>query len=76
MAPRRHSRIPTATALKRREAKAQRVQAAAGPASEIARLQAHVGELLAAIRQRDLTIKGLRRALDDAECTDTNTDTD
>lgn len=68
MTPRRHSRITTASALKRREAAARRVQDAVGPGSEIARLQAHVAELLTTVRRLELANAGLRRRLDDVEC--------
>jgi hypothetical protein len=67
MAPRRHSRITTATALKRREVAARAIQAAVGPASEIARLQAQVEELLATARQREFVIEALRRRLEGLE---------
>jgi hypothetical protein len=66
MAPR--GRITTASALKRREVAARRVQDAAAPAAEIRRLEAHINELLAALRQRDLVIAGLRREIDDGAC--------
>jgi regulator of replication initiation timing len=66
----RHRKIGTAPELRRREAAARRVQDAAGPASEIARLQAHVVELLATVRRLELANAGLRRRLDDVECED------
>jgi hypothetical protein len=67
MAPRTHNKITTAVSLRRREAAARRAQDAVGPGGEVARLQAHVAELLVAIRQRDLTIEGLRRRLEEHE---------
>jgi hypothetical protein len=68
MAPGRRSCIVTATMVKQRETQAKAIQAAVGPSAEIRRLEAHISELLAAIRQRDLVIAGLRRQLDDLEC--------
>jgi hypothetical protein len=61
MTPR--NKITTAAALRRREAQARAIQAAVGPGSEIARLQAQVNGLLAVIRQRELTIAGLERQI-------------
>lgn len=59
----RHRKITTAVSLRRREAQAQRTQDAIGPAGEIGRLKTNVEELLAKIRQRDLTIEALRRQI-------------
>jgi hypothetical protein len=67
-APRRHRRIATATALKRREAQAQRVAHAVSPDAEIERLKAHVDALLHELRARDFTIQAMRRAPLDHEC--------
>jgi regulator of replication initiation timing len=64
----RQRRITTAVSLRRREAAARRTQDAIGPATEIARLQAHVAELLTTIRRLELANAGLQRRLDDAEC--------
>jgi hypothetical protein len=61
-------KIGTVSELRKRKTQAQRIQHAVDSTAEIARLQAHVGELLAGIRQRDLTIQALRRQIDDLEC--------
>jgi hypothetical protein len=64
----RQRKITTAVSLRRREAAARRTQAATDPGAEIERLETHISELLAKIRQRDLVIAGLRSQLDDVEC--------
>jgi hypothetical protein len=66
------NKIATAAALKRREAAARRTQDAAGPAAEIARLQACIAELLMTVRRLELANTGLRRRIDDLECNTTD----
>jgi hypothetical protein len=63
----RQRKITTATALKRREATARRVQDAVGPGGEVARLQAYVAELLAAVRRLELANAGLRRRIEELD---------
>jgi hypothetical protein len=62
------TRITTASALKRREAAARRTQDAIGPASEIARLSARISELERELALSRITVRGLKRRLDDFEC--------
>jgi hypothetical protein len=64
----RHRKITTAVALHKREAAARAVQAAVGPGSEIARLEARIEELMAANRRLEIANAGLQRQLDDPEC--------
>jgi hypothetical protein len=64
----RRRKIGTAPELRRRETQARATQAAAGPSAEIARLEARVGELQRELALSRITVRGLRRRLDDAEC--------
>ena len=63
----RQRKITTAVPLRRREAAAQRAQDAVGPAGEIARLSARINELERELALSRITIRGLKRRLDDFE---------
>jgi hypothetical protein len=63
-------RIGTQCEVRRREAQAQRIQHAVGPASEITRLSARINELERQLALSQITIRSLRRQLEDLECED------
>jgi hypothetical protein len=66
----RQRKITTASALKRRETQAQRIQHAIDSTAEIARLSARVDELQRELALARITVRGLRRRLDGVECED------
>jgi hypothetical protein len=63
----RQRKITTAVSLRRREAAARRTQDAIGPSAEIERLTARIGELQRELALARITIRGLRRRIDDVE---------